>query len=651
MDIILGFSTKFMDTNADPHADFFRYSAGKWMSSNPVPPDKSHWGTFMELFERNTALLGDILKRCSEGPEDETSGKLGDLYKSFMDENTLEKLGFKPVKDEMSKLDSITSREELDNAVVSLHLSGTFPFFVAFAKADKKNSTTYALYMFQGGLSLPDRDYYLADSFSDLRKDYISHVSRIFSMYGLPKETSEKYAQTVFTLEHEMAEAARSRVELRDAEKNYNSFPLKDLDTEFTGLNLQKYVAGLRIPPVENVVVGQPEYLKALGKIIASHDLEDLKVYMKWKLLNSAASLLSPEVEAEHFDMFVRKIRGQKEQEPRWKRAVNLTDQCLGDALGELYVREHFGKEARERMQSMVDDIREIFKERLMALPWMTEETKKHAMVKFERFRAKIGHPVKFKDYSSVEIRKDDLVGNVSRAVAFEIRRQLDRVGGPVDRDEWFMTPATINAYFSPPDNEIVFPAGILQPPFFDVEADDAVNYGAIGAVISHEITHGYDDQGRRYDENGNLRDWWSQEDRDNFLERAKAVIELYNSLEILPGLKVNGELTLGENIADFGGISIAYDALQRHLSRNPDKRVTIDGLTPEQRFYISWAQIWKDNIMDQEATMRAKTDPHAPNKFRAVVPVYNHIGFDRAFPPNGATAADPSLRRNISIW
>lgn len=643
-----------MDTSVDPYTDFYSYAAGKWVSSHPVPSDKSHWGTFEELMERNTTLLGDILDRCSKGktPADPAASRmLGDFYSSAMDTDLLEKLRFKPIETEIARIEKATNKEELKKLSAAMHLEGTFPFFVSFARADRKNSSVYAFYLYQGGLTLPSRDYYLEDRFQETRNSYVSHIEKVFSLYGLSTDASKNYAGTIMSIETELASASRSQTDLRDAEKNYNSIPVKELDKEFPELGLVGYMGNLKIPEPENVIVGQPEFFKSLGALMSGKSLDELKIYLKWKVINSASSLLFSEIDEEHFDMFSRKLRGQQQQEPRWKRSVHLTDQCLGEALGEVYVREHFGKDARKRMQTMVDDIRDVFKDRLLQLPWMTDETKEHAMKKFQRFRTKIGHPDHFRDYSSVTIEKDDLLGNVTRAVAFEIRRELDRVGSPVDKDEWFMTPPTINAYFSPPDNEIVFPAGILQPPFFDVDADDAVNYGAIGAVISHEITHGYDDQGRRYDENGNLRDWWTQTDSENFLEKAKAVVELYNSLEILPGLNVNGELTLGENIADFGGISIAYEALQRHLGKNPDRRKDIDGLTPEQRFYISWAQIWKDNMLEQEATMRVKTDPHAPNKFRAVYPVYNHSEFDQVFPKKQDLNSDGKNTGKISIW
>lgn len=648
------FSTEFMDTSVDPHTDFYSYSVGNWASRHPVPSDKSHWGTFEELMETNTRFLGSILERCSAGetPADPAvSRMLGDFYSSAMDTGTLEKLRFKPVEREMELIDRAETKDELNSIMVRMHLEGSYPFFVSFARADRKNSSVYAFYLYQGGLSLPNRDYYLEDSFADIRQFFVDHIGKVFRLYGMPEETASSYSGKIMSLETQLAKFSRSQTELRDAEKNYNSMPLKGLNQEFPGLHLEDYIRELKIPETRNVVMGQPEFFKALSSLVSETSLDDLKVYLKWKVLNSAASLLFSEIEEEHFDMFSRKIRGQQQQEPRWKRSVHLTDQCLGEALGKIYVSEHFGKEAREKMENMVNDIRDVFKDRLLQLPWMTSETKEHAMEKFQRFRAKIGHPDRFRDYSSVAIRKDDLLGNVTRAVAFEIRRELDRVGSPVDRDEWFMTPPTINAYFSPPDNEIVFPAGILQPPFFDTDADDAVNYGAIGAVISHEITHGYDDQGRRYDENGNLRDWWTQMDSENFLERAKAVVELYSNLEVLPGLNVNGELTLGENIADFGGISIAYEALQRHLEKNPADRKEIDGLTPEQRFYISWAQIWKENILEQEARMRVSIDPHAPNKIRAVIPVYNHHAFETAFPGSKAPAVDEKNNGKISIW
>jgi predicted metalloendopeptidase len=650
---IRGFSVANMDTNVSPWKDFFLYSAGTWLRNNPVPSDKSRWGAFDELSDFNTGNLRSILERCAgmvPAPAGGIDPKLGDFYKSAMDVEALERLRFKPVEPFMEPIERIGSVKTLVSCIHNLHSSGIFPLFQVYSQTDEKNSSIYALYLYQGGISLPDRDYYLQDAFAEIRQHYLRHVEKVFRMYGLDQEKAHATAETVLSVEMEIAKYSRSRVDLRDAEKNYNRMSIPDLDAGFQALEFRQYLKSIGVPESEYVVVGQPEFFSHIGSLLAERPLEEVKAYVKWVVLNVAMPYLFAEAEEEHFDMFNRKIRGQAEMEPRWKRSVRTIDQFMGEALGKIYVREHFGPEAKEKMSVLVNDLMEVFADRLAGLPWMTEATRKSALEKFGRFRAKIGHPAKFRDYSPVEIRSDDYFGNVLRCASFELHRETARVGQGVDRDEWFMTPPTVNAYFSPPDNEIVFPAGILQPPFFDVNADDAVNYGAIGAVIAHEMTHGYDDQGRRYDLDGNLKDWWSQEDERNFMQRATEVADLYSSLELLPGLRVNGKLTLGENIADFGGVSIAYEALQRHLEKNRQLRKIVDGFTPEQRFFVSWAQMWRQNIREPEARMLLTIDPHSPNMFRAIVPAMNHPSFSKAFESRKDGEKNP-IARNIQIW
>lgn len=646
-----GFSIGHMDTSADPMEDFFTYTSGSWMKKNPIPDDKSSWNSFSELMESNNLKLKGILESCNGA----TSGSgvqkiLGDFYASALDTDRLESLRFSPVEGLLSSIDGISGQDDLIRTLVHLHLNGVFPFFDISSKTDEKNSSVYGMYFDQGGLVLPDRDYYLTEQFKDILQKYSDHVGKVFSIYGYGAEDAKKAAGTVVSVETEIAEASRSRTELRDAEKNYNRIQFTELVQKFPGLALEQYSKLIGIPEIEYIIMGQPEFFKFLESFTAKRPIEDLKTYLKWQVLNSAADFLFSEVQEEHFEMFGRNILGQKEQEPRWKRAIRVIDQQIGEALGELYVKKYFDGDARERMAVMVDDIKEVFLERLKTLDWMTDETRKKAILKFDRFRTKIGHPDRFRDYSSIKIESDDYFGNVCRSASFELRRQIVRAGKPVDKGEWWMTPSTVNAYFSPPDNEIVFPAGILQPPFFDATMDVAVNYGAIGAVISHEITHGYDDQGRKYDQDGNLKDWWTRDDEENFMSRARVVIDMYGEKEILPGLKVNGELTLGENIADFGGVSIAYEALQRRLEREPELRAEIDGLTPEQRFFISFGQIWRQNIREPLAKLLVTVDPHAPNRLRATLPVYSHAAFEETF-SSLSKLEKPAAGKKVEIW
>ena len=645
------FSIQNMDTNEDPMANFFRFANGKWIDTHPIPPDKSSWGGFMELRDRNIYILGKILEKCAldDGKKRGIEKMVGDFYISIMDQMKLEEKKFDPIKPIMEKINKVRDKNEMVEVSQYLHSNGIGNFFSVFSMPDEKNSSVYAFYIYQGGLSLPNRDYYIQDSFQKTRDEFVAHMQNMFTMYGYSPMESKDSAEKVMKIETYIAKASRPQADLRDSEKNYNRIPYGELNEKFSRLNLVKYLEISQVPKTEYIVVGQPEVLDAMEKMLEEYSLEDLKTYLKWNTINYAAPYLHEAAEMEHFDFFNRKLLGQEVPEKRWKKAVNIVDRSIGEALGELYVEQEFGKEARERMQTMVDDIRSVFEEKLKNLPWMSDVTKKKALEKFSKFRAKIGYPSKFIDYSSIDIRKDDLLGNVMRSENFEFRREASRIGEQVDKELWLMTPPTVNAYFSPTENEIVFPAGILQPPFFDATMDDAVNYGGIGGVISHEITHGFDDQGRRYDMDGNLKDWWTEDDAKKFTERADEVVKLYDSLEVLPGLHVNGKLTLGENIADLGGVSIAFEALQRRLRKNPELNKKIDGFTPEQRFFLSWAQIWRGNNREPEIRRRISIDPHSPNVFRGSIPVMNHEKFDSSFVE--LSRVKKGLAKKIFIW
>ncbi|MDG6996958.1 MAG: M13 family metallopeptidase [Nitrososphaerota archaeon] len=649
---IPGFSVGYMDLSTDPHVDFFRYSVGEWVRTNQVPSDKSLWTAFDELYERNLHLLRSILEECSSGPSAElgSTGRLvGDLYKSAMNTKRIDEQGFRPILDELRRVEASTRGEDLARCIAELRTHGMQAFFASYSQADKKNSSVYALYLDQGGLSLPDREYYLAESFAEVRDAYRVHISRMFAIAGEKEEKSKQLAEIVLDLETELAKNSRSRADLRDEEKNYNKITISELDAKFPSLHLPVQFEILGVPSIEYVVIGQPEFFAAVEKMLSEKPIDHLRMYLKWCILHTFAPFLHSPVEKEDFEFFHHKLLGQQEPEARWKRATRVIDQMVGEALGRIYVERHFPPEAKRRVSLLIEDIQAVFRERLRHLPWMTEATRHQALEKFDKFRVKIGHPERFRDYSSIVIDPEDYIGNIRRAAAFETRRQASRVGQPVDRNEWYMTPPTVNAYFSPTENEIVFPAGILQPPYFDFTLDDAVNYASIGAVIGHEITHGYDDQGRKFDGDGNLRDWWTSDDEREFQKKARAVAELYSSQEPLPGVHVNGELTLGENIADFGGVSLAFEALQRRLAKEPAKRQKIDGLTPEQRFFIAWAQIWRINIREEEMRHRLTVDPHSPNRYRATLPTSNHPAFHEAFSSSDKKAQE--TRRLVAVW
>ena len=644
------FSVRYMDKSADPRKDFYRYSAGKWMKTHPVPADKSRWGSFSELYEWNLLMLKRIAER-SEGAPDSPEAKLvGDSYHSAMDVKRVEAARFNPIDDLWDLADGISSADELATSIPKFHVGGAYPLFGPFSKPDDKNASVYALFMYQGGLSLPDRDYYLSDSFAAIRKQYEAHVSRMFALKGVRAKEATKWARDVLSVETALAKSSRTRTDLRDREKNYNRMEKSALEAKYPNLSLPAYLDGIDAKTASYVVVGQPEFFDSLTNMIKKRELDEWRAYLRWQVLSSFAPYLHRKVELEDFNFFHRKLLGQKEQEPRWKRALRVVDDMIGEALGKLYVKECFPEEAHRRASVLVDDLRHVFEKRLASLPWMTEATRQLALAKFKVFRVKIGHPEKFRDYSGLTVRRDDLVGNVRRARGFEFKRQVSRIGGPVDLGEWQMTPPTVNAYFDETMNEIVFPAGILQPPFFDPALDDAVNYGAIGVVIGHEITHGFDDQGRRYDAKGNLKDWWTSDDEKEFKKRADAVVKAYSAQEVLPGKYVNGELTLGENIADLGGVSIAYEALQRRLEEEPAKRRHVDGMTPEQRFYVSYSQVWRQTIRKQEALRLLTIDPHSPGKVRGSLPAVNHPDFEAAFPSNGKEQRG-KVELKIGVW
>ena len=646
------FSASFMDRSINPATDFYSYADGQWVRDNPVPADKARWGSFFQLAERNSYLIHALLEDAavSDSPRGAPRREAGDFYASAMDTNRLEQLRFKPIASDLQRIEGVKSASDLFRLLARFHDEGVGGIFGTDMGADARQSSIYALELDQGGLTLPDRDYYLQESFAPQRQAYREHVARMFALLGEKPEEAAAHAGIVLGLETELARASRSRVDLRDPNRNYNKFTRNELLEKNPAIAWQVYLSERDLAGVPYVIVGQPEFFEAVDKLAVSRPLSDWRVYLRWQVLHAGAPFLCRDAEEENFNFFGKVLSGQPEQEPRWKRAFRTLDGSIGEATGQLYVEKYFPPEAKARMKEMVENLKTVFRDHLEKADWMTEGTRAKALAKFARFTQKIGCPDKFRDYSSIEIRRDDYLGNVRRAAAFEARRQTARVGKPVDRAEWGMTPPTVNAYFNPLQNEIVFPAGILQPPFFDVSMDDAVNYGAIGVVIGHEITHGYDDQGRKYDAEGNLNEWWTREDAKEFDARAQKVVEEYNAFEALPGLHVNGQLTLGENLADLGGVNIAHDALERALARDPSKRKMIDGLAPEQRFFISFAQVWRTNIREAEARRLVTVDPHSPGRFRATGPLVNCQQFFDAFniKPGDPMWRAPGLRAHI---
>ena len=648
-----GFSAAYLDRSVPPGDDFYRYANGEWLKQNPVPADKSRWGAFIELQERNWFLIHEILDSTAAAMVryNSPAQKVADFYRSAMDTNRLEQLGFKPIQPDLKRIDELKSTGNLLKLLADFHRRGVSACFRESASPDAKNSGFYAFYLGQGGLGLPDRDYYLTDRFPTQREAYAAHIARMFTLLGEQPDAAKAHAGTVLDLETALAKASKSRVELRDPLANYHKFAVADVVSTHPDVPLDTYLAAAGLGSLSEVIIRQPEFFEALYTLLKDRPLDDWKVYLRWHLLRDAAPYLHSAAEEESFAFSGKVLRDQQVQEPRWQRAARVIDGEIGEALGQIFVEKHFPPAARARMNELVGNIKEVFRDRLAKLDWMTEATRAKALTKFERFTQKIGYPEKFRDYSTVEVRPDDFWGNVQRAEAFESHRELARIGQPVDTTEWHMTPQTVNAYFNPSQNEIVFPAGILQPPFFDLSMDDAVNYGAIGVVIGHEITHGYDDQGRKFDAEGNLNDWWTEADAKAFEARAEKLVDQYNAYEPLPGLHVNGRLTLGENIADLGGTSIAYEALQRALAKDPAKRKKINGFTPEQRFFLSLSQIWRTNCREAEARRLVTVDPHSPGQYRAIGPHVNLKEFYDAFRIDSSARIWRAPELRAKIW
>jgi putative endopeptidase len=652
------FDVKNMDTSVKPSDDFFTYANGTWLKNTPIPPEESRWGSFNELIEKNNDALHEVAEKAAKAKPDPKLApevqKVGDYYSSGMDEKTIDAAKAKPLEEELKRIDTIKDRNDVLKAIAHLHAIGVGAFFGFTSGQDDKNSTMVIGQAFQGGLGMPDRDYYTKedDASKKLREQYVAHVTRMLTLLGESESAAADHAKKIMTLETALAVPSRTRVELRDPQKNYNKMTQADVQQLMPDWKWADYFKEINLTEPGDINVGQPDFFKAANDVFKNTSIDDWKTYLRWHLLNEAAPELSKEFVDENFKFFGNTLTGAKQLKPRWKRVVTSTDGALGEALGKLYVADYFPPESKVRMTELVKNIQEAMADSIKSREWMDDATKQEALKKLAALTVKIGYPDKWRDYSTLKIDKGPYVINAMRADTFEVDRQLKKVGKPVDRSEWGMSPPTVNAYYNPNLNEIVFPAGILQPPFFNAKADDAINYGGIGAVIAHEISHGFDDQGRQYDSTGNLRDWWTAESAAKYKERADKIVKQYAEYEPLPGMHINGELTLGENIADDGGVKLAYAALQKALAKNPQAREQkIDGFTPEQRFFLGWAQVWRANIRDEALTLRLNTDPHSPSKYRCNGPLSNTPEFQAAFGlPNNCPMVRPPDKR-VSIW
>ncbi len=645
--------TRNFDTSVKPSEDFYQYANGGWISKNPIPPDQSRWGSFNEVQERNFVILHDILENAAKNSGEEGSNiqKVGDFYFSGMDSAHIEEAGAKPLEAEFKRIDAIKDETDLQAEIAHLHTIEIGVPFAFFIEQDAKNSTEEIAQLFQSGLGLPDRDYYTKtdDKSKDLRDKYVAHLVNTFTLLGDDPSTASANAKIVMDMETRLANASMTRVDMRDPEKIYHKMSINDLGKLTQAFSWVKYFNDIGVKDPGKINVGQPDFMKEVSAMISDVPLPNWKTYLRWHLIGEYGNYLSSGFVNEDFNFFGKTLTGQKELRPRWKRILVTVDGDIGEALGQLYVAKAFTPEAKARAVQLVANLRSSLHNRIENLVWMSETTKKQALKKLDAFTVKIGYPDKWRDYSSLKIDRGPYVLNVMRAYEFEFKRNLNKIGKPVDRTEWGMTPPTVNAYYNPSMNEIVFPAGILQPPFFYSDADEAVNYGGIGAVIGHEMTHGFDDEGRQFDAEGNLKDWWTSDDSAKYTERTKLVEEEFDGFVAIDTLHVNGKLTLGENLADLGGLTVAYAALEKELEGK--SREKIDGFTPEQRFFLSFAQIWRSNIRPENQRMRLITDPHSPGRFRCIGPISNMVEFKQAFDIPDDSPMMRSIGKRVKIW
>ena len=628
-----GLEKQYFDSSVSEKDDFYEHVNGLWLKNTAIPADKSRWGTFDILHEDSVNQLHDIVDELSKQQSAEGSAeqKVSYLYANFIDEKGIEALGIKPIQAEISKVDALKTKKDI--AQLAAHFSRigvTSPFDVGIEQ-DMKDSTQMRAVLGQSGLGLPDRDYYLKDDakFKKIRSQYVAYIEKTLAMAG-DKQASQQ-AKDILKLETQIAKVQWSNVQNRDVQKLYNIYKVEDLAKLSPKIDWQTYLKGQGLADkIQTIQVVQPSYFKALSPIVENNSLDTWKAYYKFHLVSDFSSLLSKAFVDNSFNFYSYQLREVKEQRPRWKRGVQLVEGTLGESLGQIYVKKHFSAEKKQRMEQLVQNLMKAYQQSIDGLDWMSPTTKVEAQKKLASFAVKIGYPNKWRDYSALEIKNNDLVGNVIRSREFEHQYALNKLGKPVDRDEWGMTPQTINAYYNASLNEIVFPAAILQPPFFDMDADDATNYGAIGAIIGHEISHGFDDQGSEFDDVGNMKNWWTDEDHKKFKEKTAVLVQQYNAYEPVKGYHVDGELTLGENIADNSGLAIAYKAYQ--LSLNGKPAPVLDGFTGEQRFYLGWAQAWRSKITDALQVEYIKRDPHSPDKVRGNATLLNQTPFYDAF-------------------
>ncbi|MCF7559368.1 M13 family metallopeptidase [Sabulilitoribacter multivorans] len=659
-----GINLEFMDTETSPNQDFFRYVNGKWLDNTEIPDDHSSWGSFNELRKKTDADALSILEMAMSDNKDlkkievlpgSDQDKAIKLYQTIMDTVSRDKQGIEPIKPYLSKIEAINSINDLQDFLEEMEPTGGAGFFGFGVSAHTKNSDINAAYLGTGRLGLPDRDYYVKDDADskEKREQYVAHITKMLQFLGDSEEAASAEAKKILAFETRLAEPRMDKVDRRDARKRYNPRSISQLQNMVPSINWKNYFEGIGVKKIDTVIVSEVKYMDALQGILAENNVSDWKSYLRWSLFNSASSMLSKDIEEASFDFYGKTLSGAKKQRPRDERALQTLNGTIGEALGKLYVQEKFPPEAKEKAEKMIANVIKAFENRINALPWMTDDTKAKAVEKLLALKVKIAYPDKWRDYSDLEIAGTDENGsylqNMMNARVWNHNQNLDDLGNPVDKTRWGMAPQIVNAYFRPSFNEIVFPAAILQPPFYNYLADDAVNYGGIGAVIGHEISHCFDDSGSRYDKNGNLNNWWTEDDLKQFEALGKALADQYSAIEVLPDVYINGPFTLGENIGDLGGVLAAYDALQ--LSLGDGERELIDGFTPEQRFFLSWATVWRTKMRDDALRNRIKTDPHSPGMNRAVQPLLNIDAFYEAFNIKEGDSMYIKPEDRVRIW
>jgi len=648
-----GIKVANLDPSVSPKDDFYQYACGGWMKNNPLTGEYSRFGSFDKLAENNRKQLRGLIEEIAAKPASKgtVEQKIGDVYNLAMDSAKLNADGFKPIQADLKKIAGIKNVDDIVKLVPELVLQGLDTYFTIYVDADPMNSSLELVQTHQSGLSLGQRDYYIENDAhtKEIRDKYKAHIVKMFQLVGFTTADAQKNMEAVLNIETRLAKAAYDKVKLRDPHANYNKMTVADFQKLVPEIKWNEYFTALGLKNINDVNVSQKESMVEVGKIIATEPIAAQIAYLQWKLIDESAAYLSDPIYAQNFDFYGMTLSGKKEQSPRWKRAVGTVDGVLGEAVGQMYVKKYFPAEAKERMLKLVHNLQESLSERINALPWMGDSTKVKANEKLKAFYVKIGYPDKWRDYTDLQITKDSYYANIQRASKFEHAYHFAKAGQKVDKTEWHMTPQTVNAYYNPSTNEICFPAGILQYPFFDMTADDAFNYGAIGVVIGHEMTHGFDDQGRQFDKVGNLKDWWTAQDGKKFDIRAKVMADYFDSIVVAPGVHGNGKFTLGENIADHGGLQVSFQAFKKATANAPLSN--LDGFTPEQRFFLAYANVWAGNVRPEEIQKRTKSDPHSLGKWRVDGALPQIQAWYDAF---GIKAGDPMfvpVEKRVSIW